>query len=152
MYRRKGDYRILTGLACQTVVEPEMNLVQLPYISSNKPSYAVRETDPDSLDIVKTYPELMRCMGCNTCTKSCPVNIPVMDYVSAALRGDLKLVFELSVECVMCGLARRAAPRSCPPTTSLCSSGGSTALISWRGRPSLGSASETSRRASTVRT
>jgi heterodisulfide reductase subunit C len=95
VYRRKGDYRILTGLACQTVVEPE--------------------TDPDSLDIVKTYPELMRCMGCNTCTKSCPVNIPVMDYVSAALRGDLKLVFELSVECVMCGLCAARCPAELSP-------------------------------------
>ena len=29
VYRKKGDYRIITGLACQTVIEPEMNLVQL---------------------------------------------------------------------------------------------------------------------------
>lgn len=115
VYRKKGDYRIITGLACQTVVEPEMNLVQLPYISSNKPSYAVREINPDSLDIVKTYPELMRCMGCNTCTKSCPVNIPVMNYISAAIRGDLKQVFELSIECVMCGLCAARCPAELSP-------------------------------------
>jgi heterodisulfide reductase subunit C len=115
VYRKKGDYRIMTGLACQTVIEPEMNLVQLPYISSNKPSYAVREINPDSLDIVKTYPELMRCMGCNTCTKSCPVSIPVMNYISAAIRGDLKLVVELSMDCVMCGLCAARCPAELSP-------------------------------------
>ena len=47
--------------------------------------------------------------------KSCPVNIPVMDYVSAALRGDLKLVFELSVECVMCGLCAARCPAELSP-------------------------------------
>ena len=115
VYRKKGDYRIITGLACQTVIEPEMNLVQLPYISANKPSYAVREMDPDSLDIVKTYPELMRCMGCNACTKSCPVDIPVMNYISAAIRGDLKQVVELSIECVMCGLCAARCPAELSP-------------------------------------
>ena len=115
VYRRKGDYRIITGLACQTIIEPEMSLVQLPYISSNKPSYAVREIDPDSLDIVKTYPELMRCMGCNTCTKSCPVNISVMNYITAAIRGDLKQVVELSIECVMCGLCAARCPAEISP-------------------------------------
>jgi heterodisulfide reductase subunit C len=115
VYRRKGDYRIVTGLACQTVIEPEMSLVLLPYISSNKPPYKVREMNPDSLDIVKTYPELMRCMGCNTCTKSCPVNLQVMNYISAAIRGDLKQVVDLSIECVMCGLCAARCPAEISP-------------------------------------
>ncbi len=115
VYRRKGDYRIVTGLACQTVIEPEMSLVTLPYISSNRPPYKVREMDPDSLDIVKTYPELMRCMGCNTCTKSCPVNLQVMNYISAAIRGDLKQVVDLSIECVMCGLCAARCPAEISP-------------------------------------
>jgi heterodisulfide reductase subunit C len=115
VYRKKGDYRIQTGLACQTVIEPEISLVQLPFISSRKAQYAVRDTDPDSLDIVKTYPELMRCMGCNTCTKSCPVNISVMDYISAAIRGNLKEVVDLSIECVMCGLCAARCPAEITP-------------------------------------
>jgi heterodisulfide reductase subunit C len=115
VYRRKGDYRIVTGLSCQTVIEPEMSLVQLPYISSNKPPYKVREMNPDSLDIVRTYPELMRCMGCNTCTKSCPVNLQVMNYISAAIRGDLKQVVDLSIECVMCGLCAARCPAEISP-------------------------------------
>ena len=115
VYRKKGDYRVLTGLACQTVIEPEINLVQLPFISARKALYAVRDIDTNSLDIVKTYPELMRCMGCNTCTKSCPVNISVMDYISAAIRGDLEAAVELSIECVMCGLCAARCPAEITP-------------------------------------
>ncbi|MFZ2949947.1 MAG: 4Fe-4S dicluster domain-containing protein [Desulfuromonadaceae bacterium] len=115
VYRKKGDYHIKTGLACQTVIEPEMNLVQLPFISARKSLYEVREVNPDSLDIVKTYPELMRCMGCNTCTKSCPVNISVMDYISAAIRGNIQEVVDLSIECVMCGLCAARCPAEISP-------------------------------------
>ena len=115
VYRRKGDYRIATGLACQTVIEPEMNLVQLPFISARKSLYAVREITPDSLDIIKTYPELMRCMGCNTCTKACPVSISVMDYISAAISGDVEKVVDLSIECVMCGLCAARCPAEISP-------------------------------------
>ena len=115
VFRRRGEYRITTGLACQTVIEPEISLVQLPFISSRKAVYEVRGLDPDTLDIVKTYPELMRCMGCNTCTKSCPVNIPVMDYISAAIRGDLKAVVDISIECVMCGLCAARCPAELTP-------------------------------------
>lgn len=115
VYRKKGDYHIKTGLACQTVIEPEINLVQLPFISARKSLYVVREINPDSLDMVKTYPELMRCMGCNTCTKSCPVNISVMDYISAAIRGDIQQVVDLSIECVMCGLCAARCPAEISP-------------------------------------
>lgn len=115
VYRNKGDYHIKTGLACQTVIGPEMNLVQLPFISARKSLYTVREVNPDSLDVVKTYPELMRCMGCNTCTKSCPVSISVMDYISAAIRGNIEEVVDLSIECVMCGLCAARCPAEISP-------------------------------------
>jgi ferredoxin len=115
VYRKKGDYRIIAGLACQTVIEPEINLVPLPYISSRKSLYAVPRLDPDGMDLPATYPELMRCMGCNTCTKSCPVNLSVMDYISAALRGNIERVVELSIECVMCGLCAARCPAEISP-------------------------------------
>lgn len=115
VFRKKGDYHIMTGLACQTVIEPEMNLVQLPFISNRKSLYSVKDINPESLDLVKTYPELMRCMGCNTCTKSCPVSISVMDYISAAIRGDIKEVVDLSIECVMCGLCAARCPAEISP-------------------------------------
>ena len=115
VYRRKGEYKINTGLACQTVIEPEISLVQLPYVSTRKALDAVRDINPESLDVVKAYPELMRCMGCNTCTKSCPVDLKVMDYISAAIRGDYETVVALSMDCVMCGMCAARCPGELTP-------------------------------------
>ena len=42
VYRRKGEYRLNVGLACQTVVEPDIYLVQLPYTPANKALYTVQ--------------------------------------------------------------------------------------------------------------
>lgn len=115
VYRKAGEYKITTGLACQTVIEPEISLVQLPFVSTRKSLVPVREIDPDSLDVAKTYPELMRCMGCNTCTKSCPVDLDVMGYVSAAIRGDWETVVEGSIECVGCGMCAARCPGELTP-------------------------------------
>ena len=115
VYRRKGEYRLNVGLACQTVVEPDIYLVQLPYSPANKALYAVQNVIPDEMNITQIYPELLRCMGCNTCTKSCPMDLEVMNYVSAAIRGDFEAVVELSIECVQCGLCASRCPAEIAP-------------------------------------
>ncbi len=115
VYRKAGEYKITTGLACQTVIEPEISLVQLPFVSTRKSLVPVRDVNPESLDVAKTYPELIRCMGCNTCTKSCPVDLDVMGYVSAAIRGDWEAVVEGSIECVGCGMCAARCPGELTP-------------------------------------
>ncbi len=115
VYRRKGEYRLNVGLACQTVVEPDIYLVQLPYTPANKALYAVQNVIPDDMNIAEIYPELLRCMGCNTCTKSCPMDLEVMNYVSAAIRGEFEEVVELSIECVQCGLCAARCPAELAP-------------------------------------
>ena len=40
VYRKAGDYKIYTGLACQTVVEPDMYLTQLPFYPANRAALA----------------------------------------------------------------------------------------------------------------
>ncbi|RJQ53989.1 MAG: 4Fe-4S dicluster domain-containing protein [Desulfobacteraceae bacterium] len=115
VYRRKGQYRLNVGLACQTVVEADIYLVQLPYSPANKALYALQNVIPDEVSITRIYPELLRCMGCNTCTKSCPMNLEVMNYVSAAIRGEFEEVVELSIECVQCGLCAARCPAEIAP-------------------------------------
>ncbi len=115
VYRKKGEYQMGFGLACQTVVEPDICLVQLPYVSANKAIYSIKNVLPDELNIIKLYPELMRCMGCNSCTKSCPMELEVMNYISAAIRGDFETLVELSMECVMCGLCAARCPAEISP-------------------------------------
>ena len=67
------------------------------------------------MNITEIYPELLRCMGCNTCTRSCPMDLEVMNYVSAAIRGDFEEVVELSIECVQCGLCASRCPAELAP-------------------------------------
>ena len=115
IYRKKGNYQLKVGLACQTVIEPDIYLTQLPFIPANKAIYTIKNVSPNDSNIVKLYPELMRCLQCNTCTMACPMELDVMNYVAAAMRGDLKKVVELSMECVMCGMCAARCPAELAP-------------------------------------
>jgi len=115
VYRKRGNYQLKVGLACQTVIEPDIYLFQLPFFPANKAIYTLKNISANDSNIVKLYPELMRCLQCNTCTKSCPMELEVMNYVAAAMRGDLKRVVELSMECVMCGMCAARCPAELAP-------------------------------------
>jgi succinate dehydrogenase/fumarate reductase-like Fe-S protein len=104
VYRRAGDYKIYTGLACQTVVEPEMYLTQIPFYPANRASYDFESAAPTAETIYQLYPELFRCVACNACTKVCPMDVEVLDYISALKRGDLTAAAEISFDCIQCGL------------------------------------------------
>lgn len=110
VYRLPGTAKINVGLACQTVVQPNMYLAMIPFFPANRAVYDIDELKPDAQTILKYYPELAKCMGCNTCTKSCPMEIPVMEYISAALRGDIEQAAEISMSCVMCGICAARCP------------------------------------------
>ena len=115
IYRKKGEYRLQVGLACQTVVEPDIYILQLPFFPANKALYEINAVIPDDLNIIKYYPELLRCMGCNTCTNSCPMELETMNYISAAIAGEYEKVVELSMECVACGLCAARCPAELAP-------------------------------------
>ncbi len=104
VYRKAGDYKIYTGLACQTVVEPDMYLTQIPFYPANRASYDYAAAEPTPETVFKLYPELFRCVACNACSKVCPMDVEVLDYVSALKRGDLKAAAEISFDCIQCGL------------------------------------------------
>jgi heterodisulfide reductase subunit C len=110
VYRFPGSYKIEVGLACQTVVQPNMYLTQIPFFPATKSVYDIERIKPNIETLMKLYPELLRCLQCNTCTKSCPMEIEVMDYMAAAMRGDVARLAELSFDCVMCGLCTSRCP------------------------------------------
>jgi len=110
IYRFPNDYQLHYGLACQTVVESYMYITQIPYFPANKAIYDIETLEPTGETIARLYPEIFKCMGCNNCTKSCPMDIKVMDYVAAAMAGDIKKAAELSFDCVMCGLCSARCP------------------------------------------
>ena len=71
VYRTAGDYRLKVALACQTVVEPEMYIAQIPFFPAERALYELDELEPTFETLVQIYPELLRCLSCGTCTKSC---------------------------------------------------------------------------------
>ncbi|MCD6205008.1 MAG: 4Fe-4S dicluster domain-containing protein [Candidatus Marinimicrobia bacterium] len=110
VYREKGDYKLKGGLACQTVVKDGMTLAQIPFVPAEKPIYDIRELTPDIDTIKALFPTVFRCVACNTCTKACPQEIKVMDYIQALKRGDIARAADISFDCIRCGLCALRCP------------------------------------------
>ncbi len=110
VYRMPGDYKIYTGLACTTLVEEGMWLAQLPASPAHKAIYDIKKIKPEVATIQELYPEVFRCVACNSCSKACPQDLEVMDYIQEAKRGNIAAVMDLSFDCVMCGLCAIRCP------------------------------------------
>jgi len=110
IYRLPNDYRIHTGLACTTLVQDGMALSQIPSVPVEKAIYDLEVLTPDVDTIKRIYPVTFRCVACGTCTKACPQGLQVMDYIQAAMRGDITELMELSYDCVCCGLCALRCP------------------------------------------
>jgi ferredoxin len=119
VYRLVGDHQLHFALACQTVVQPGMILGPIAFFPAQRPAYLLEELQPVGETLLELYPEIVRCFGCNTCTKSCPQEIDVMSYMSAALRGDLVALADISFDCIVCGLCVARCPGELvPPNVS----------------------------------
>jgi formate hydrogenlyase subunit 6/NADH:ubiquinone oxidoreductase subunit I len=110
VYRTQDDYRLKVGLACQEMVQDDMYLSEIPFFPGNKANYDVEDLKPKAEAVLAHYPEVYRCLACNTCTKACPQDIEVMEYIQAALRGDIAKAADLSFDCLMCGLCAARCP------------------------------------------
>ena len=110
VYRIKGDRELKTALACQTTVQDNMYVATLPFFPLNKELYDIGKLRPDEQVMMQLYPEIYACIGCNACTKACPQELNVMQYIAYAQRGDFKKCAELSFDCVMCGICSSRCP------------------------------------------
>jgi succinate dehydrogenase/fumarate reductase-like Fe-S protein len=114
VYRIKDDPKLYFGLACQTVVQPEMYLGQIPFFPAKRATYDITQLKPEAETLFKVYPELLRCLGCGSCTKACPQELNVKGYMAAAMRGDIAAVANMSFDCIMCGLCAARCPAEEP--------------------------------------
>ena len=122
VYRQEGDPKLYIGLACGTLVQPGMYLTQIPFYPAERAQYRLEELQPTFATLVRLYPQLLKCLGCGTCTKSCPQDLKVKDYMAAAMRGDIARVADLSFDCIMCGMcvSRCPAEEAQPNIAILC--------------------------------
>jgi len=110
IYRIENEQKLGFDLACQKVVEDKMYLVQLPFVPATKAEYDIEKIKPEESTLLTMYPEIARCVSCNTCTKSCPQDIEVMKYIQMAIRGDISKCAEISFDCIQCGLCAMRCP------------------------------------------
>jgi len=110
VYRLEDEQKLGFDLACQKVVEDKMYLVQLPFVPAAKSEYDIDKLKPRDSILLEFYPEIARCVSCNTCTKSCPQDIETMKYIQMAVRGDIEKCAEISFDCIQCGLCAMRCP------------------------------------------
>jgi formate hydrogenlyase subunit 6/NADH:ubiquinone oxidoreductase subunit I len=115
IYRMKNDYKLRVALACQETVKDGMFLAQIPFTPANKAIYDFDQLSPTVSVFLEFYTEVAKCVSCNTCTKACPQDLEVMDYVQASLRGDFEKVAFLSFDCISCGLCAMRCPAEIAP-------------------------------------
>ena len=117
VYCFRNDPQLRYALACQKAVEQDMYLTQIPFFPTAEALYNVDDLKPKEGEnkLVELYPIILTCFGCNNCTKSCPQDLEVMEFMSAAIRGDYEAVYEKSFDCVMCGLCAARCPQGLQP-------------------------------------
>ncbi len=110
IYRIEGDRKLRTGLACQTKVEEGMYVATLPFFPLVKQVYDIETIRPTEQIMRQLYPEIYACVGCNACTRACPQELNVMQYIAYAQRGEYDKCAEASFDCVMCGICSSRCP------------------------------------------
>ncbi len=110
IYRIAGESELKFALACQTKVENNMYIANIPYFPTQKAQYDINEIKPTEQIMMQLYPEIYSCIGCNACTKACPQNLKVMQYIAYAQRAEFAKCAEESFDCVSCGMCSNRCP------------------------------------------
>lgn len=115
VFNFRNDPQLRFDLACQKTVEQDMFLVQIPFFPAARAIYRLSDIKATGEQVLALYPDLVKCFGCNTCTKTCPQDLEVMWFMSDALRGDIRSVVDKSFDCIMCGLCAARCPQGLVP-------------------------------------
>lgn len=118
LVRRAGSTQVDTALACETLVEKDMQVSFLGQPPSAR-HHAYSSADwSDTWGLLERlharFPEAVHCRHCGGCDRACPRHLEVQKGVNLAAAGDLAAaaVFD---ECIMCDLCSIACPEHISP-------------------------------------
>jgi len=119
MVRRAGSSEVKTALACETVVEADMQVAFIDYFTaSTRHTYridAVGDSWQALGQVDRVFPEAKHCRHCSGCDRACPKGLEVQRGVNLAVAGELGAASAVFDECVMCNLCTLACPEHIRP-------------------------------------
>jgi len=113
-YMEDGARRVKFGLGCQTLVQPNMNVIMLPFFPSRRALHDKPELANPAERLADLYPELQTCNNCKGCNV-CPEWIVVAKVMQDAMQGDYASVAKGMRGCIMCGLCASRCPHGIAP-------------------------------------
>ncbi len=113
-YMEEGGRRVKFGLGCQTLVQPNMNVIMLPFFPSRRAIHDQASLADPGARLDELYPEFKTCNNCKGCNV-CPEWIVVAKVMQEALQGNFAAVAEGMRGCIMCGLCASRCPHGISP-------------------------------------
>ena len=119
MVRRAGSRDVAMQLACETIVEPGMQVTFLGYLDHHRQHrYQIEDFDNawNVLEQVNdTFPEAAHCRHCGGCDAACPRGLEVQRGVNLLVMGGVQEASDIFADCVVCNLCTRACPENISP-------------------------------------
>ena len=119
LIRKEGERDVKTALACETKVEPGMQVSFIDYFMPGHVHYYNVDEVGDGWnwldDTARIFPEASHCRHCSGRDRSCPKGLQVQEGVSQVVNGDFVAAAATFDECVMCNLCTLACPENIRP-------------------------------------
>ena len=119
LVRKEGERIATTKLACETAVEPNMQVSFIDYFLPEHIHYYDVEKAGDGWnwlqEVDETFPEAKNCRHCGGCDTACPKGLEVQNGVAQVVAGDFAAAANTFDECVMCNLCTLACPENIRP-------------------------------------
>lgn len=119
MVRRAGSDEVTMELACETLVEPGMQVTFVGFLAHHKHHVYQIEDFRVAWDVLgqinEVFPEAAHCRHCGGCDATCPRGLEVERGVNLLIDGEYQEANRIFADCVMCNLCTRACPERIGP-------------------------------------